>query len=379
MDIIYKIQEILAQKDIKHYRINKSVKKSTELFYIKRELDITRSTDITDCSVTVYRDFEANGIKMRGHAAAMIFPDMTDEEISKTLSDAYYAASFVKNKYYELPQKSNKHTNQYPEAEYDLTNEAFKTAKALFSAEEPDSVSFINSCEVFARRSHVRIVTSEGIDVQYVKYTFNGEFVAQAVSNGQDVELHTQFSYGEPPEMQLTEKVRHALKTVKDRAEAVSPPPSGKYSVILVGEDVSSVLGYYVSRTQGGMIYAGYSSFKKGCLIQGESENFTSERLQLNLKATHHYSAEGIPMKDRILTKDGKLETIHCGARFAHYLDIEPTGDYSSVECLNGTESFEDMKASKNKVLLISSFSDFQTDAFTGQFGGEIRLAYLFE
>lgn len=389
MDIIIKIEKILVEKNIDHYRINLNKSESAELFYIKHELDTIRSTDTMQCNVTVYKDFEAEGKKMRGSAVCIIFPDMTDREIAESISGAYYAASFVKNKYYELPQRSegnnNEDTPKIP-AKSDLTAEAFKMAEALFNAEDEkerqNRSSFINSCEIFAVENNIRIVTSEGIDVSYSKNKYSGEFVTQSVSCGRDVEIHTQFSYEEAPGPRLTEKAREALRTVRDRAEAVLPPRSGRYSVILTAENAASILGYYISRTRGGMIYAGYSSFEKGCLIQGNDVNFNSERLNIVLKATEPYSHEGIPMKDRILTKDGKLETIHCGARFAGYLNIEATGDYTKIQCLNGSRTFESMKepsCGEEKILLVSSFSDFQTDDFTGQFGGEIRLAYLFE
>lgn len=41
-------------------------------------------------------------------------------------------------------------------------------------------------------------------------------------------------------------------------------------------------------------------------------------------------------MKDRPVIADGKVETLHGGARMSYYLGIEPTGDYSAYSCENG-------------------------------------------
>ena len=246
----------------------------------------------------------------------------------------------------------------------------------MFSADGDDCKSFINSAEIFAKKRISRVVNSNGVDAEFVKYNFNGEFVTQAVANGQDVEIHTEFSYNAPEYEQLKAKVSEALKTVYDRAEAIGPAPAGKYDIILTGTNLATVLEYYTSRTQGAMIYAGYSSYKEGCFLQGDNNEIKGERLNITLKATQPYSAEGIAMSDRPLAQDGILKTIHSGARFAHYLGIEATGDYSAFECKCGSENFEDMKKG---ALYIAVFSDFQMDSFTGSFGGEIRLAYMLE
>ena len=76
---------------------------------------------------------------------------------------------------------------------------------------------------------------------------------------------------------------------------------------------------------------------------------------------------------------EGVLKIFHGGVRFSRYLGIEPTGDYDSkgLNIKPGSVSVEDMK--KKPYLWVVNFSDFQMDDFTGHFGGEIRLAFLFD
>ena len=106
-------------------------------------------------------------------------------------------------------------------------------------------------------------------------------------------------------------------------------------------------------------------------------EMIDGEWLHLTLRAYFPFSSEAIPMKDRPVIADGKVETLHGGARMSYYLGIEPTGDYSAYSCENGSISFEEMK--KEPYLYAVTFSDFQMDTMSGHFGGEIRLAYLFD
>ena len=52
-------------------------------------------------------------------------------------------------------------------------------------------------------------------------------------------------------------------------------------------------------------------------------------------------------------------------------------GGYEGVVCANGTVPLETLKG--GACLWVVTFSAFQTNAMSGHFGGEIRLAYLIE
>ena len=173
----------------------------------------------------------------------------------------------------------------------------------------------------------------------------------------------------------LREKVTTALREVADRAIARAELPSGTYNLILSGENAAEVLSYYIARSSAGMVYPGYSTWKVGTDVQPEMKD--GERLNMTLRAKVPFSSEAIPMKDRPVIADGKVETLHGGARMSYYLGIEPTGDYSAYSCENGSVSFEELK--KEPYLYAVTFSDFQMDTMSGHFGGEIRLAYLFD
>ena len=82
-------------------------------------------------------------------------------------------------------------------------------------------------------------------------------------------------------------------------------------------------------------------------------------------------------MKDMELLAKGELKGIYGNCRQSYYLGVTPTGLYRAMRVNNGTVSLDEMK--KEPYLHVVRFSDFQMDSFTGYFGGEIRLAYLFD
>jgi len=202
----------------------------------------------------------------------------------------------------------------------------------------------------------------------------NGEFVVQC-KQPEDVEIHNIFSYDSLDTAALAKKVGEALSFVRDRARAQRILKSGKYDVVLSGDAVASVLSFYMSRSAAHMIYPKYSTWQVGDCVQGE--DISGAKLDIDLCATVPYSEEGVPMKDLPLLREGKLQAIHGNNRFCRYLGIRPTGQYRKGRCSNSGPSFEELKA--GPCLWAVTFSDFDMDAMSGRFGGEIRLAYLID
>ncbi len=373
--MIERIKSILEKIGIPVYQINETKKESVELFFIRKSLDMRRKKSVKTASVTVFRAFGEEDKQFLGSSSVVLQDSLTEEEMEKLLASAWYAASFVKNRYYELPKGEKKEMIQVPGglAGRDLTECAKVYADTLFAADTQEDV-FLNSAEVFLYRTENRIVTSAGVDVSYRSERAEGEFVAQCIG-AQDVETYADFEYRDLNTEALQAKVKATLAQTKARAEAVQAPAAGTYRVILSDNYVPTLLSYYDDRSSMSYVYQKYSNYEVGCKVQGD--DVQGDKLHMTLKATVPYSGEGIAMKDRELVKDGELQMLHGGARFAYYLDMEPTGYYSGLKVEAGSVSIEEMK--KQPYLHIVNFSDFQMDSFSGHFGGEIRLAYLFD
>ncbi len=241
-----RILHALQKNNIGHYLINEETTESVELFFIRKKLDIRREKKVHDYSLTVYRDFEKDGKKMRGSSAIGIYNGMTAEEIEETIKEAYYAASFVSNAYYELPggQKEDFLPSASKLSEKTLAENAKIMTEALFAEDTKEDV-YLNSAEIFLEKSIVHILNSEGVDASYSKFTAKGEFVAQCPTP-QDVETYQSFYYDEPDTEALKAKVKYTLETTKARAAATTAPKSGEYKVIISGSFVSTIFDYYI-------------------------------------------------------------------------------------------------------------------------------------
>lgn len=373
--MIERIKRALGDCGIGLWRINDNTEESAELFFVKKQLDTRRIKDVRKFLVTVFRDVEREGAKLRGFTSVTLLESMDDETLREELKNAYYAAQFAANPTYELPDPVQapiiEKAGELSEAP--LAESAGKMAKALFGEDRYED-AFVNSAEIFVVRSRRRILSSEGTDVCYTDAKVNGEFVVQC-REPEDVEIWNMFSYDSLDTEALGRKVQEALSFVRDRAKAQRILKSGKYDVVLSGDAVAEVLSYYRARSSAQLIYPKYSTWQVGDEVQGE--DVSGARLDIDLCATEPCSEEGIPMEDLPLMREGKLQAIHGTNRFCRYLGIKPTGSYRKLRCANTGRSFEELKS--GPCLWAVTFSGFQMDAMSGHFGGEMRLAYLID
>lgn len=382
--MVEQIKNALKKAEIADYTINEVSQESVECFFIRRNLDLKRRTNLLEYTVTVFYPFEkadsneetgqeADKKRMLGSSSVQIYPEMEEDEIVEAIRSAYHGASFVANPWYELV--SGKAEDFVPSAGtlagHSPEENMKEMVKALFASDTKETV-FLNSAEIFSKRIVRRIVNARGVDVSYETCEVSGEYVVQCVSP-QDVETYHSFSYRDLDTEALCRDVEESLEMTQARAKATSAPKAGTWKVILSGEHMRTFFQYYVSRSGAGMIYQKYSGYQTGMQVQGDS--IQGDALTVILKAMDPYSTEGLPMKDRTLLDEGVLRTIHGDSKFAYYLGIEPTGTYRSISVPVGNTPLSEMKS--GPYLHIVSFSDFQMDSFTGHFGGEIRLAFL--
>ena len=364
------ILDAIKEAGIEKYRITDTETAAMEAFFVKKRLDLKRRKDNRRISITVYKPFKNEKGDMLGSADIFVFPGIERDELVKKLKDAYFAAGFVANPAYDFGKaQKGQVTKEVPELEKGLE----EMSEALFEADKDES-AFINSAEVFVSTSKKHIIISNGTDVTYNNFRVKGEFVAQC-KEPQDVETYMDFAYDALDTEALKKLAAETLETTKARAKAKEAPKAGKYRVIISGRYVKDIFNFYAALSSDAFIYAKYSKFKVGDAVQGE--DIKGDKFNMTLKALAPYSDEGIPMKDLKLLENGVLKALHGPKRFASYLGIEATGIYDAFAVEPGSVSFEDMK--KEPYLNIVNFSDFQMNEMNGSFGGEIRLAFLYD
>ena len=382
------IIDILSENNIQNFLINECKEHTKELFFVKHSIDQSRSQEDIKYDITLYKDFSLPKYKdniYRGSSTCQITPAMTKDEITNKIKTTYNTASLVKNNYYPLAKGDEIYSTDSNSSTKDLyipnENENLTTsdlAKAAFDADNSSSKdSFINSLEIFETTQHVRIINSNGFDKTYTTKIFSGEYVVQSTIK-EDVELFYQFEFNDTSKdicKKLASQVTSSLKMAKDRSLAIDINETNFNKdckkIILQGDFLSELFNYYLSRSDASLIYQGYSNFKPDLEIPSNTD------ISITTMPTVPYSTEGIKLAQYPVVKHNKIVNILGDLRFSFYMGINPLGTYNSYKMNPGNASISDYQ--NNTYLRITNFSDFQTNALTGEFGGEFRLAYYYD
>jgi len=378
------IRHALQGTDSIHgWKINVKETESIELFFIKKSLDMNRRKNVTHYMVTVFKDFEKDGILWRGSSSANIAPSMNQDEVSEIIQDLALAASFVKNKHYDLNKPETDLPDKADSAfeKGDLSEWIPKLIESLFKG-DIYSEGCLNSSEIFVNRSKNHIINSEGIDVVFDDYSGLIEIVAEWDGVKESVELFRIFKFSDMCPEKIEDEVRQLLNECKEKAIAIPAPAMKNINVLLSGEAVGQLLDFYVGQSNAQMVYEGISTIKIGENIQGDSVDgdwisLTLEPTLKNSSSSSPYDTDGVTLKRTMIFDKGVLQTYHGSQRYSSYLDIEPTGIIKNASFAPGKFS-EEVFRSEPYVELIS-FSAFDMDPITGDFGGEVRLARTFD
>ncbi|AIO18091.1 peptidase PmbA [Candidatus Izimaplasma bacterium HR1] len=378
-----KLIELLnSKKSIDEYKITKTKTSSTELFFIKDELQMNRGKDVLKTTVVVYKNFEENEKKYKGSSSTIISPTMTLDEMSEAIDTASLAASFVKNEYYGLEVPTNETAPKLPSkfSEGNMIDSIAKLVKDLYE-ENNQFGSFINSTEFFINKQDIRLINSNGIDVSFTKYSGEIELITEAVGKTELIESYDVFYFSDYDKETIKTLILESLEFASLRAKAIPMPKVDNLPVIINGVAAKELWDYYTFNASASAVYNHLHTNKVGDTVQ-EKGNGDLVSIKLvpyleNSSASSYYDANGTFLKETSIIKDGVIENLIAGKRFAHYLNVPCTGNIRNTVVASGSYTEKELKTGPYLELL--KFSDFQSDAMTGNFGGEFRLGIYFD
>lgn len=377
--MLNKIIDILnANKAVSGWLISDNKIESRELFFVKDELNMNRRKDVHHIQLTVYKDFEEDGTKYKGSASVKLSPAMSEKEISDKIDQVAYSASFVKNPYYDLVEPSDDKIKDLSRDE-----DIFKVLPQIVDAVYKNNNyknGKVNSSEVFVVKNTLRIINSLGVDETYSYNSGEIELVIDWIESGEEVEVIEVLDFSNFSAEEIERKVKEAFDNAKNRAIAKQIYDIKGAPVMLTGESVKEFLSYYVVQASASMVYKKYSQAQVGNNLQGDEIEGDTVNIELlpeisGSVSSRYIDADGVKVKELSLVEDGVLKSYHGDSKHSQYLGINVTGSIPNVSVEGGAQSFEQLI--DGKCLEVISFSSFQMDTITGDFGGEIRLAKL--
>ncbi|KKK89126.1 hypothetical protein LCGC14_2736250, partial [marine sediment metagenome] len=370
-----------------------------ELFFIRDRVDMNRSKEVEHFQLTVYRDFE-EGKPYRGSVSLRLYPGSTEAEMEQTIDNGAFAAGLVRNEPFPLvhPSVSTREPPARPPprqdapghvgpgqaapgqtasrfAEKDLRHWLKPLSETLYS----NAGEGINSAELFLDRIETRIMNSAGVDVSFTRYRGAIDLITECQGDKEEVELSKFIEFSDFVPDRIVRLRDQQLRLCRDRAVAAATP-SMESAVMLTGEPVKEFFQYYLAQSSAESAYKGLSILKPGQSAQGAEIRGDLFTLSLdpdlpNSTYSSPWDLDGYPLKKTAVIDRGRLLNFWGPLRFCHYLGIKPSGSIGNVVVEGGSRPMATLR--QGPCLEVVSFSDFQTNPLTGDFGGEIRLAYL--
>lgn len=354
---------------------------SKELFFIKNQLQMNRGKSVEYLYVDVYKNFTIGDTKYKGSSSCKLAPNMTVEEMKSKIDNAAQAAQTVKNEYYDLVQPTNT-TVPKIESKFlngDMIDDISQLVKDLFEEDQLPN-AFINSVEFFINKKSYRIMNSNGIDISYSNVYGEIELVTEAIGETESIELFEIIKFSDYDKNAIKELIRKELHYASLRANAVPLPHIENIPVILSGTAAEGLFGYYEFKASASSIYQKYHNHQ---INEDLMESAQGDRLTMTIKpfiknstSSRYVDNDGVLLKETTLIKDGILLNYLATKRYADYLNIEPTGSIENMIIDGGRYTEAELKTGPYLELL--KFSAFQSDPFTGNFGGEFRLGIYF-
>ena len=381
--MITRIKNILLKLDVDNWKIFEITNESKELFFIRKELDMNRTKKVNYYTVTVFKNYTKEGQKYTGSATIKLASSMDEMEMSSKLEKGAFAATFVQNPYYPMVKGSDtvqsELTSQFSEEEIMPYMTGLK--ESLYKNDLQQNGG-INSAEIFINKYKCRLITSACIDVTFNQYKGEIELITEWKEGDEAVELYNMISFSDYCPELIEEEAKKQLENTKNRALAKQAINIKDINIILSTDAVKEMMGFYLTHSSARAKYEEIATAKVGELFQGEGTTGDLVNMELNpfMKNSPDsalYDNDGVALGRHTLYENGVLKKYHGSVQFASYLDIEPTGSIHNIEVKGGAIPYGDLK--KDPYIEILTFSDFQMDNMTGDFGGEIRLAIYFD
>lgn len=384
-----KIQKALNDKsEIKAWIIRQEKVKASQQYDLKDRTESFREVTSELFTIDVLCDSEGpDGKPSTGLGSVSILPG---GEIENALDKAVLTAQLVHNEPYDFADPA-------PMPEVELVDPVYQKdpkgeLKAILSSLKETSKAYphvrLTAAECFGQERETRLLSSKGIDASQTATDLYLQWVYIGGEGQDEVETFAEIQRRRIEDLNLEEEASLRAQYTSDLLDAGKPQSytgpvvvqGDTLAVMIAGEMLAgSLLG---TLSAAALKYSGETPWEVGKTIfreevTGDDLNIWANRQLPFGVPSSIFDNEGIPAQRVPLVKDNKLASFIADQRFAHYLNMKPSGNFGSVEMPPGKTPLADLQT--GSYVEIAEFSWFNPDTLTGNFACEIRLGYVVE
>lgn len=387
--MIEMLKNVLSKANgVSDWLINLTETRSSELFYVGKELETNRSSNVKNCTVTVYSDIEKDGGKFRGSSVFSVYDYMSEQDLMDKVKENVYAAGFALNPWFEIAQKEEREIAGSTSnlKDMSLKEAAEVVSDAVFKADHFEN-GYLSATEIFINQIKKTVVNSQGVCLSSVSYNGMVELIPSWREDELDVEIYHMLRFETLDAAEITALVEEKLNLVHARCEAKKLSDvmdmDKECKVILQDNEVGSMFRYYTADLSYAAKYSQANRFEMGDAMQGKDPKGTV--LNLSMKSmvsgcfrSAAFDDDGVILKDMQLVKDGIAVGRFGDQQMGYYVgEKHPSGALPITVVEAGDKSFEEM--AKEPYVRCVVFSGLQVERNSGYFGGEVRLGFYFD
>ncbi len=365
------IDTVRNHHDIKDWELITETTTAHEAFYAFGNLETRRLVETTDQSLKIYVLHQTGDHKALGSADIKLPRTLSSASLTTLLNQAVESAKLVDNKPYpRVPGTTALNQQEQPitSAPFQLLDAVAKT----YQAQATQHATF-NQLEAFHTTKETHLITSTGCDYTKTLHQVTVEAIPTYNGKQYSVELYKLHTYKTIDDDEMTTKAKAALRDVKHRYEAQTPPLPNTLDVLLPHGTLSQFFRAIIQDVSLQSLYQGQTTKKRGDMIQ---KNPKEDRISLTLSPispADFFDQEGVLLKPVSVLSEGKLMNYIGGQQYASYCDETPSGRLRKVCVAPGSYPLTDLKSAPH--LDIIALSGLQIEPYSGYIGGEIRLA----
>ena len=376
MNFTDKVEAILKEAPCNDYKITSMHKVGYEAYFVKKDIDIIRNKELDSCQVVVYVDTIEDENKFRGSAKVTLSAAYLDEEIKEKIQEACVLASYVKEPFYPLPIGFEENQSK---CESSLKTQLKQIAKALMEYKLKENEA-LNSFEIFANETEVELRSSQGLKVSYTSVANEIEVIVNVNREGHEIEIYHADTFANKLEEEIQADLKRILQYGQDKMMA-TPLNVDIHRIAICNRDVEKFLNYFNYQINSYTLYAKMSNAKIGDPffreeIQGDAINYKVCAKAEGASSNPSCDSEGVRVRDASLIENGIVRNITGSSQYAYYLNSEVV---PSLHRYWEGGQYSESELKKTPYLECVEFSDFSVDVMSGDFAGEIRLAYYFD
>ncbi len=369
-----KMEDILtvlkSNPNISDYEVNHQTKHSSELFFVKKKMELNRVVHTENITITIYKDIEDK----RGSSSIVVTSADDLESLQKKIDSAISKAQTALNPWYPLAKNQQIHVDT--DTSISLNDIALEVGNVIMQINHKNG--WLNATEIFVSINEEEFLNSNDVKDTQSKLSIEFETIPTCSDGKEEYELYKYYRNNQFDAKSIKKEIEDILYLASLRGQAKKLSEVNidtTVPVYMYGEMNDLILRNLKENTS----YISNVTHANHYVCNKPVSNTTFDLILKGCidgaNASSNFDEHGMILKETKIIEDGVLKQLHGDIQYGHYLKQEnPTGTYPVAELItnNGIES-------KQPHLIIDHFSAPQLENQSGYFGGEVRLARYFD